>query len=124
MRFICLQTYLSVTFGCFKRRSDVASLSSLFYCLTFTSVSPPPPPGAGWASNAPPLSLLDASVTTFCNHMLQLLAVRMRVRSEGGVCGDSTRAVQRHGPHVARGAGSKGVGGDGPDGVQTSIAKL
>jgi hypothetical protein len=54
MSFICLQTYVaSVASGCFKSRLSVASLSSLFYCLTFVSVSPPPPPGAGWASAAP-----------------------------------------------------------------------
>jgi hypothetical protein len=50
--------------------------------------------------------------------MLQLLAVRMRMRSEGGVGGDSTRVVQRHGPHVGGSAGSKGIGGDGPDVVR------
>ena len=55
--FICLQTYVaSVTSGCFKSRSDVASPSSLFYCLA--SVSLPPPASAG---HAPPLPLfLDA----------------------------------------------------------------
>jgi len=36
--FICLQTYVpSVTSGCFKNRSGVASPSSLFYCLAFSS---------------------------------------------------------------------------------------
>ena len=48
MCFICLQTYVaSVASGYFKSRSSVASLSSLLCCLTFTSVSPSPPPGAG-----------------------------------------------------------------------------
>ena len=88
MCFICLQTYVvSIVSGCFKSRSNVASLSLLFCCLTFALVSPPPF-GASWAR-----PLLDADVTTCCSHMLQLLAVRMRVRSRGGVSRDSPHAV-------------------------------
>jgi hypothetical protein len=43
--FIYLQTHVaSVASGCFKSRSGVASLSSLFCCLSLVS---PPPLGAG-----------------------------------------------------------------------------
>jgi hypothetical protein len=42
MCFICLQMYVaSVASGCFKSRSGVASLYSLFCYLTSTSVSHP-----------------------------------------------------------------------------------
>jgi len=68
MCFICLQSYVaSVVSGCFKSRLGIASLSLLFYRLTFASVSPPPPPDVGWAFVAPS-PLLDASVTTCCSH--------------------------------------------------------
>ena len=64
---ICLQTYVaSVASECFKSRSGVASLSSLFCCLTFASVSPPPPPGASWASAA-----LSPSSGCWRSHLLQ-----------------------------------------------------
>jgi hypothetical protein len=63
--FICLQMYVaSVASGCFKSRSGVASLSLLFYCLTFTSVSPP---STSWASAAPS-PLLDAGIATCCSY--------------------------------------------------------
>jgi hypothetical protein len=53
MCFIYLHMYVaSVVSGCFKNKPGVASLSLLFYCLTFASVSPPSP-SAGWASAAP-----------------------------------------------------------------------
>jgi hypothetical protein len=80
MCFICLQTYVaSVTSRCFKSRLSVVSLSSLFCCLIFASLSPPPL-GVDWASAAPsPGPLIDAGLATCCSHLLQLLTMCMHV---------------------------------------------
>jgi hypothetical protein len=101
MCFICFQTYVaSVVFKCFKSRSGVASLSSLFYYPTFASVSPPPL-SASWASAASS-PLLDAGAATCCSHLLQLLAACIRVRSGGDASRDSPCVVGRCGPHIGR----------------------
>jgi hypothetical protein len=82
----------------------------LYLCPRLSAASPsprcpPPPPGAGWASATP-----SPSSGCWRNHLLQLLAVCMRVRSGWGrergllTCSRAVRAPYRR----ARDAGARG----------------
>jgi hypothetical protein len=83
-------------------------------------------PGTCWASTPVPPSLLNVGVATCCNHLLQLLAACMRVRSGGATNEDSSCPVGQRGPRVDRRVmqvlGEDGVQARGKTKYKTHVA--